>query len=281
MTALIIESPGLERLELDDWQAGWVVKSVEVGSPQVRESVTNRPSGHGTLDRTALVGARAVTADMVLAAGPLALRQLVDRIAPYLDVGRRIKLTLGDGTARRSLTVRSNGETPIAWEHAGYLETTLGWVTVGYPFWRGTQRSIIVSPFAASTSSGVTPPLTPPVYLPPGDPAQSGVVVNAGTVDAHWTAEIVGPAVDIGVENLTTGQKVALNGLTVAAGQTALIDSYARTVTVDGQPRYAQVDAAATSWWTLPPGRSSLTVPTVSWQNPARVWFKWHDSYYA
>lgn len=281
-TSVALESPGLERLELDDWQAGWVVKSVEVGAPQVRESVSVRPSGHGTIDRTAFVGARAVTASVVAVAGPAELRQLVDRLAPFLDPGRRSTLTLGDGGDTRQLQVRSDGDTPIPWENAGFLQLAVGWVTVGYPFWLGTERAIVLSPFApATTTGGPTPPVTPPFTLPNEDRATAGLVVNAGSVPAHWTATVYGPAVDVGVENLTTGERVVLTGLILGDGQVAVIDSLSRTVTVDGESRFAAVNAAVSTWWTLPPGRSQLSVPVTSWLNPARVWFRYRDTYYA
>lgn len=280
-TSLTLESPGLDRLELDDWTAGWVVKSVEVGAPQVRESVSNRPSAHGTIDRTRFVGSRAVTASVAAVAGPLELRQLVDRLAPFLDIGRRLTLTLGDGGDTRQLAVRSNGDTPIPWEHAGLLELSVGWVTVGEPFWLGTERATVLTPFAPAAAGGPTPPVTPPLTLPNEDRATAGFVVNAGSAAAHWTATVYGPAVDVGVENLTTGKRVVLTGLVIGDGQVAVIDSLTKTVTVDGESRFSAVNATVSTWWTLPPGRSQLSVPTTSWLNPARVFFEHRDTYYA
>lgn len=276
-----IESPGLELLELDDWTAGWVLKSIEVGAPQVRDAITARPSGHGTIDRTALVGARAVTANVAAVASPLELRQLVDRLAPFLHPGRRSTLTLGDGTATRQLVVRSDGDTPIPWEAAGFLQLSIGWVTVGYPFWLGAPRSITLAPFAPAGGGGPTPPVPAPIVLPGEDPATAGIVVNAGTVGAHWTATVTGPAVGVGVENITTGELVLLSGLPLAAGQVAVIDSLTRTVTVNGESRFSAVNGSLSTWWLLPPGLSQLAVPTTSWSSPSSVLFQYRDTYYS
>lgn len=277
--AVTLTSPGIDPLELDDWDEGWVVSSVETGSPQTREVVASRPIGHGTIDRTRFVGARAVTVGVALVEQPHALRQLLDRLAPYLDPGRRSTLTVSDGFDVRSLPVRAAGGTSVPWEKAGFMRLSLGWVSVGYPFWLGPERGVVLSPTAGAVGAGVIPPVTPPITLAAGPP--DGMIVDqSGTIGAHWIAEIDGPVSDVSIMNTTTGEQVALTGLSIIAGQKLVVDSFARTVTVDGESRFAAVDTAISTWWTLPPGVSEIAAPASSTATPSQVWFRYADTFY-
>lgn len=79
------------------------------------------------------------------------------------------------------------------------------------------------------------------------------VIGNVGSAYAPVVIRVTGPVVGPQVSLLTTGQSLQFPQLNLAAGQTLEIDTAAKTVTVNGQNRYEELDFANSSWWMLPP----------------------------
>jgi len=65
-----LSAPGIGTLELDDCDAGYLVQSLDIGSPDVRDVVSSRPLSDGTIDRTRFAGSRAVTLDLAIVERP-------------------------------------------------------------------------------------------------------------------------------------------------------------------------------------------------------------------
>lgn len=84
------------------------------------------------------------------------------------------------------------------------------------------------------------------------------VAMNDGTFQTSPTFRIDGPVTNPRVENLTTGEVLAL-AIDLAAGQYLVIDTEARTVLLGGTAsRYSSLSASS-SWWDLEPGRNDVT----------------------
>ncbi|MGE0344171.1 MAG: hypothetical protein AB7O86_14025 [Porticoccaceae bacterium] len=110
-----------------------------------------------------------------------------------------------------------------------------------------------------------------------------GAVSTGGTIFADnqgtWPADVViridGPAVNPRVENLTTGQTIALS-YNLGSGEYLLIDTQQRTVLLNGTAsRYSALTDAST-WWRLAPGVNDVTfrattstaaTMTLSWRS--------------
>lgn len=268
---------GLDPLDLDVWDDGSVVTSVEVGGPNVRESVIDRPGVDGTDDRTVLVGARAVTIGVTLTASPQTRRALVDRMGPFMHPGRRLTLHMAvDGVTRR-LVVRPE-PVSLPWDRPGVLEMTWSFRTVGSPFFAGEARVLALQP--SLPPPGRSYDLVRPRVYPEGT-VTLAVAFQGGDTPAAWVATIHGPCTGPAVRNEDTGATVALPGLTLTAGQTAVVDSGARTVTVDGEPRYQAIDPRLTTWWLLPPGTTPVRAPMATASGDAMVDLAWSDTFYA
>jgi hypothetical protein len=279
-----VHGDGLPPVELDDWSAGLHAMSWEIGSPQVRAITSLAPGRDGTRDRTRRVGARAVTVNIAAVAGPSSLRHLVDRLAPYCDVSRRFRLTHTDPDtgAQRSLQVRSDGELGQSWDTFTWMSLPLGFVTVGLPFWRGADRVVSLGFTEDQGEPGITFPVTFPVAFPGGTPgADSGIVHNAGSAAAPWTATIEGPATALRLENVTHGTALQLFPMALGPGETMILDSYERSVTVGGDRRYdVAVVGNGSDWWDIPPGDSHLRMIAAGASTPAQVSIAYADTYY-
>lgn len=93
-----------------------------------------------------------------------------------------------------------------------------------------------------------------------------GSVSTGGSIfaanDGTWPADLVirvdGPAIDPRIENLTTGQTIALS-YSLGVGEYLLIDTQQRTVMLNGTAsRYSALTDSST-WWRLAPGTNEVT----------------------
>lgn len=167
---------------------------------------------------------------------------------------------------------------PVNTMRLGYAEADLEWVSLD-PRWYGPAQTATAVP--ASESGGLTWPLTWPLtwgVVTPGEVT----TLNAGTAPAPWRATIaadMGEAIDDPIlTNLTTGQVLELDGLTIPAGQALVYDSAAASVVLDEVSDRDGLLTTPSSWWDLEPG-----VP-VEWRfttaaGLGNLTVEWRDAY--
>jgi hypothetical protein len=277
MTRLLCD--GLDPVDIEDWARGYVLVSVDVGSPAPRDLVADRPRADGTDDRTVHVGARAVTLSIELVESPHTRQALVDLIAPFMHPSRRVTIETATepGAAPRRLLVRPE-EASLTWERPGHLPIDWSFRTVGAPWWLGEERTLDLAP--APPPPGRTYDLSPPRSYPDAAPVIA-TAVNAGSWDASWVWTIAGPVSRPRLRNEVTGDEVVLRGLELLDGQVAVVDGGARSVHVDGQRRYAAIDQARTTWWSLPPGSTPVSMPVAAATAAPDAALVWSDTYLA
>jgi len=260
--------------------AGWVVESVEIGLPEPRAVVENRPLGNGTIDRTGYAAARTITLGLVVADDPSTRQALLDQLAPYLYPAARPWLGIATDPLAplRWYQVRAT-DLSGPWEQPEYLRATVGFVTAGLP-WGQSGDLHTVNVWPGTGAGGRTYNLAFDRVYPSALP-DVAVAYNAGAAPAPWTATIYGPVTAPRLDNLTTGQAIVTTSkLVVAAGDWVVIDSTARTLMADGvSSRYYTLDFTQTEWFTLVPGQSRLTVHGTDTQTPAMAVITWRDAY--
>lgn len=107
-----------------------------------------------------------------------------------------------------------------------------------------------------TSTSGMTFPESPPITFGAGSSA-SETITNLGTFDSPPRATLVGPLTNPQLENVTTGQILALTG-SLASGETMHINFLNRTVLLEGTAsRYSWVDDP-NGWWMLQPGDNEI-----------------------
>lgn len=268
-----------DAVELNDAAGGIVNVSIEVGAPTAREVAYDRAGQDGNDDHTHYVGARAVTVTVDLRERPHTRQALLDRLAIVMHPRNRLWLEHATvpGQPARRLRVRP-ADLPVAWDNPASLVIPLAFKTVGRPFWLGEQRLVDLTP------DGPGPGLAIPAVMPltfPAAPSRVAHAYNAGTEDAVWQLTLTGPVRNPSLRREDTGEVVALR-LTLLDGQAAVVDSDTRTVTVDGQPRYAAVDQDATSWWQIPPRTSvPVSLPVAAATAPGVGVLAFADTFYA
>jgi len=96
-------------------------------------------------------------------------------------------------------------------------------------------------------------------------------LTNSGDAPAPWIASITGPVTNPRIEAITATEgdvfSLEFSGLTLAVGETLLLNSRDRSVLLGGQSRRAFL-AASSKWFTIPPQPNAITIAYTSDDSP-------------
>ena len=268
-------------LALDDWANGWIVTAVDMGAPVSREATYASPGGDGTVDNTARVGGRnVILAVSLVGSNPQAL---LDMLAPYLAQRARPTLEVATvlGEARRSLLVRHTGDMDVKWERPGLLDVTIGFRSVGTPYWQGPKK--VATAWPDEATPGRAFPFTFPLSFPSAAGIGAALIKTTGTVDTTWVARIFGPITAPEIILAATGERVVFKTtLTVGAGDYLTVDSGNRTALLNGlvgSPRYTHLNFPATDWFRLAPGDQSIRLFGTGTNTSTQAEITWKDAF--
>ncbi len=273
---------GDDWLALDDWENGWVTTKADLGAPVSRDSVYDWTGGDGTVDNTTRVGGRNITIGLsIVHTNPQAL---LDLLAPYLS--QRVRPTLEVATVRgeprRSLLVRHTADLDVSWERPGFVDVTLGFRSVGWPYWRSLTEGMATA-WPDEVTPGRTYDRTYDRTYPSSANTGAALITNAGSVDVPWVARIFGPITAPELILGATQERVVFKStLSIAAGDWLEVDSHNRTALINGlvgSPRYSHLDFPATDWFLLPPGDSTMTLYGTGTSTSTQAEVTWHDSF--
>lgn len=123
------------------------------------------------------------------------------------------------------------------------------------------EATTTVIPLYSPSGGGIEFPFNFPLNFAAGAQVEA-VVTNEGTADAYPTIRFYGPASEVSMTNITTGQQVVFE-TTILAGQVLTFDPGppVASVTLDGSNRYSswqQVSGVGRLPLALPPGDSVL-----------------------
>ena len=252
----------------------YVVVSLQVSSPEVREVVRNRSLADGTLDDTRYLGARAITmairfndVSRCTADAEASMQTLIDQLTPYMSPRVRPTLTwqLPRSTQLRAAVVRG---TNWSWSVAGPKAQAIApqWVVPTGEILEGgpdARRCVSIKP-SSDTETGRAYNLTFNRSYPASNPIGGRTISNPGTTRSHWTLTFYGP---VGKPSFTingvTFKTDRGSGVTLVAGQTLVVDTRTRTVLLNGVPtasKYANTNYDEWSWddLMLKPGSNTV-----------------------
>ena len=241
-------------LPLEDTDAGYVCTELDLGWPEIREVVNNRPDADGIDDRTRYFGSRAVTANIAASASYGAVvDEVAASFAPYMLPSARPELHYvleRPGNPERVLHVRGSGYTwPI--NGTGRRDVHLAWIAAD-PIARDATAKTARAYAGSASPSGRSYNLTYDRIYPPGSGASTvAAVVAVGEVAVSPLLRVYGPATEPSVyssASSASGAEVARYqilfkaGVVVDAGHYVEIDCAAHTATLDGDPTQPVLD---------------------------------------
>jgi len=282
-----------QRLDLEDDLAGYACTNLDLGYPEVRDVVSPRADASGSIDRTALMGSRAVAVELRAYGGTMTVDEIAAMWARYmLPVNRpELHYVLDRPDApERMCVVRASG---YAWPISGKRtrDIQLSWIAPDPTMVDPVQAS--VSALAgSSTSPGRLYPFTHNrIYPPGGGSPTTGVISSPGDVDTRPLLRVYGPittpAVHLQIHDpypnvVDTAAIVFVAGFRVDAGKWVDVDTNLKTATRDdGSSVVAGIDWQASVWPVIPPAPAdaymTLTGDTTS--AVTQVVAYWHDGY--
>lgn len=245
-------------------------------TPGLDSGTVLRAQDHGAWPGRLLAQTRTITVpDLTVRTAPGALgaavRTLESATAPGPDTEQPLVIQLderGPLLVWARLTRRALPVTP-AWQVGHTTGGALQWeCTDPRRYVVAEQTGVSGLPAPESGLSWGTPTETglawgsPETGLVWGTPGSTGdiTIVNSGTAQANPIIEIRGPVVTPSVTLLATGQ-VLEYGITLAASDVLIVDTWAGTVLLGGQSRLATATnrSSPEGSFVLPPGSSTLS----------------------
>jgi hypothetical protein len=283
---------------LEDDDAGYFCQSLDLGYPDVREVVANRPDQDGIDDRTSLMGGRTVTASITALAGAGArIDQVAASFAPFMVPAARPVLHYvldRPGAAERTLTLRAAG---FSWPIVGAFERDiqLQWVAAD-PVARDPTVNTATAWSGSSSSPGRLYNLTfNRLYPVGGGGPVSAIISSPGDVAVRPLLRIygpiTGPVVNFTTTDPTSGATTTwsvqfLADYRIDAGHFVDVDTSARTAYLDdGTSALSALDWGAISqgWPALPvlPATSTMSLTSLGGNTTGvtQVVATWSDGY--
>ena len=137
-----------------------------------------------------------------------------------------------------------------------------------------TQTTIITLPLY---NGGAGWPIVWPTSWGSASTVGTASVTNSGNIETRPLLSLAGPVTNPSLTNLTTGQSLTFQGLTLGAGDTLVVDLHAHTAILNGTTNERGLLTAGSVWWTLAPGATTVQYTanttltgsqlTVSWQS--------------
>jgi hypothetical protein len=271
-------------MPLEDVEGGWVCTQLDLGWPEVREVVNNRPDADGIDDSTRYFGSRAVSADIVAHAAPgVDVDAVAAQFGPYMTPAIRPELHYvleRPGNPERVLVLRAAG---YSWPVDGTSRRSvhLAWVAAD-PIARDALEKTATAWAGSTTIGGRTYPLTFNRIYPPGGGAKvDAVLTNAGDVAVAPLLRIYGPItaprVDVGAYALVFGP-----GFIIDAGRYVEVDCANHTATRDdGTPVISDLVWLSSAWPIIAPAPPSVVMALEgdTTSGVTQVQALWHDGY--
>jgi hypothetical protein len=290
-----LELEGLT-VQLHDEGAGHFVTALDLGSPEVREVVNNRPDADGIDDRTQYLGGRVVSCEVTaLESAGATVDAVADLFAPFMmpNVRPTLHYVLDrPGLPERTLVVRAQSYHWVV-DVPEQRDYQMVWVAAD-PIARGATAQTKVAYAGTAGLVGRSYNWTPNRVYPAGaSPAQPVILNTPGVVPVGPLLRIYGPitAANAKLVVAATGAPAGciplVGSYTIDAGHFVEADCDAQTVTLDGNPAQSVLTsinwtamAAGGGWPTLLPRTDMrLTLAGSSTSTATQVVATWTDGY--
>ena len=282
--------PDGRRVDLEG--RGYFCSKLDLGSPTVREVVNNRPDNSGTVDRTAYMGSRVVSADLVaLSTAGARIDEVAAAFGPFMDPGARPTLhyVLDRGeNPERTLVLRGAA---FGWPIAGPTERDIQLQWVAPDPLALDPAAQLATAWAATGTAGRAYDRTYDRTYPAGSGgAVAARVVTRGDTWVRPVLRIYGPLsaalVTFQPDSPALRARVPfVSAFRIDAGRFVTVDTDAHSAYFDDDP--TQSVLSSLDWWNVvwpvlwPSDGYTMSVTGTGAGSPAQVQATWHDRYFA
>ena len=280
-------------LPLEDDLAGYACTELDLGYPEVREVMNPRAGANGTIDRTELFGARAVSANLRAYGGTMTPDEAAAMWAPVMVPSTRATLHYvldRPGAPERMCVVRPSGYTwPVSGKRT--REIHLGWVAADPRMLDPAQSSATSYSGSATTPGRVYDLAYDRRYPAGGGAATTGTISSPGDTPVRPLIRIYGPITNPHLAFTVHDPYPAVigdysiafvAGFRIDPGSWVDLDTELRTaVRDDGSSVLPSIDWQTSEWPVIPPAPASaymnLTGESATGVTQAVAY--WHDGY--
>lgn len=252
--------------------------------PGIDSGNVSRPARHGSWPGIAYAQERTITYSSQMSTDPAgfgaavrALRQATALSPLGVDEPLVIR-TRGGETRLMYGRVRARALPNEPGAGIGRAKATIQWVCADPRLYSVTEHSVTIP--QPSAGSGLVYPITYPLDFGTAGDSGSRLVDNAGDIAASPVLTITGPCTTPSVTQVATGVVFEL-GLTLAAGESVVIDTGAGTVLLGGvADRLFSMTSASVppELFTLPPGETELAFRAAVYGGGASCTVTWRDA---
>lgn len=125
-----------------------------------------------------------------------------------------------------------------------------------------------------TVSGGLSFPASAPFVFGSAGSGGSIAATNDGTIEAPYVAVFTGPLVAPTLTHTGQARTLSLSGASLAAGETLVLDSAARTVLLNGSSSRFSWLSSLSQWFTLEPGANALQFNAASGSGSCQVAFR-------
>jgi hypothetical protein len=248
-----------------------------LGSVDLRTNDTDRAGAHGTWWGRSWGRGRSITVELeasgsTTAALEVAWSPLLAEFAPSDSLGV-LSWQLPGQAARQVAAELRRWAFPIDNEYAlGFATLVAEWYAPDPRIYAAAQT--VLSTGLPTLSGGLSFPASAPFVFGTAGAGGSLAASNNGTIETPWVATFTGPLVAPAIEHSGQARTLSLSGASLAAGETLVIDSAARTVLLNGTAsRYSWL-AASSQWFTLEPGANALRFTAASGSGTCQIAYR-------
>jgi hypothetical protein len=243
-------------------------------APVVRPGDQARSGQHGVSAGEDWLGERPITIDVLVrpstdAAEQAARRLLAGAFRPLTSTAVVPLVWMEDDGVRYQLFGKPRAASS---QLAPTLPTEARFLATDPRIYAAAAKSL--SAALPTLSGGLTFPAAAPFVFGAAGAGGAIAATNDGTIDTPWVITFTGPLVAPTVEHTAQSRTLSLSGATLAAGETVVIDSAARTVLLNGTTsRYSWLSSSS-QWWTLEPGANALRFGAASGSGTCQVAYR-------
>jgi hypothetical protein len=150
------------------------------------------------------------------------------------------------------------------------------WATDPRLYDSATQTTIITLPLY---NAGAAWPIVWPTSWGATSTVGTTSVNNAGTFETRPQLVLQGPVTNPTITNITTGQFMTFQGLTMGAGDQLIVDMKAHTAILNGTTNERGLLTAASQWWTLAPGNTTIQYTANSTLTGSTLTVNWNSAW--
>jgi hypothetical protein len=241
--------------------SGWLER------PALRGSNADRPARHGAYPGLKRAETRAVEVELtVMVDDPdMSILRAIEDATAYDEDPAEEDLVIWAGTEHPQLVRARLEKAAIPTDHewsVGHHRARLQWVATDPRRYSIVETVTPVLGMPGGATSGVTFPITFPITFGSGVSSGSLTLYNAGNAPTWPTFTLTGALTAPAIVRADTGQKIQFAPtFTLGNGETMVIDTDARSVTIAGVSRRDAVVSA--DWFPIPP-RQTIVLTLAS-----------------